>query len=199
MWACCCKPGLTLQTVFLFIYHKWRHLTAKPSAVITPPFATVPLLHLSVCPCSEGPCPALRHIAVDVGLLKLPHFMLPWFLCAHMLGDYGRPFKQAVDEIIRALWAMHWHHKHCALSCPLRRVMLVIFLKSVKVRPASLTQVNCSGSYWMLPWIHLPSKRWWRAAILTNAKCFFFCFFIMYITSLTAVWVLFESLYRTEL
>lgn len=119
--------------------------------------------------------------------------MLPWFLCAHMLGDYGRPFKQAVDEIIRALWAMYWHHKHCALSCPLRRVMLVIFLKSVKVRFASLTQVNCSGSYWTLPWINLPSKRWWWAAILTNAKCFFI--YIMYITSLTAAWVLFESLY----
>lgn len=125
--------------------------------------------------------------------------MLPWFLCAHMLGDCGRPFKQAVDEIICALWAMRWHHKHCALSCPLRRVMLVIFLKSVKVRPASLTQVNCSGSYWMLPWIHLPSKRWWWAAILTNAKWVFFVLFFFYNVhhfincSMSPVWITIQN------
>lgn len=154
---------LSLQTAFLLFYYKWRYVASKPSAVITLPFATIPVLHLSVCPCSKGPCPVLRDIAVEVGLLNLPHFMLPWLLCAHMLGDYGRPFKHPVDEIIRALWAMYWHHKHCALSCPLRLIMLVIYLKSlVKVSPASLKhRENCSGSCWMLLWINLQSKRWW--------------------------------------
>ncbi len=85
------------------------------------------------------PCPVLRDIAAEVRLLDIPHFMLPWRLCVHMLEDYVRPFKHPVDEIIRALWAMRWHHKHRALSCSLALLMWAVCLKSlVEVKPASL-------------------------------------------------------------
>lgn len=89
--------------ILSFKYKELRFLTLKPSAVITPSLAPILVLHFSVYPCLKGPCPVLRDIAAEVGLLDHPHFMLPWLLCAHMLGDYGRPFKHPVDEIIRAL------------------------------------------------------------------------------------------------
>lgn len=104
-----------------------------------------PSLHLSMfqdlreCHHHRQRCPVLRDIAAEVWLLDLPRFTLPWCLCVHMLGDYVRPLKHPVDETIRALWAMHWHHKHCALSCPLGLFMWVIFLKLlVEVKPVSL-------------------------------------------------------------
>lgn len=104
-----------------------------------------PSLHLSMfqdlreCHHHTQPCPVLRYIAAEVWPVDLPHVMLPWLLCVHMLWDYVRPFKHPVDEIIRALWAMYWHHKRCALSCPLALLMWVIFLKVfVEVKPASL-------------------------------------------------------------
>lgn len=135
---------LSLQTAFLCIINGVS-FHPKPSAVISPPFATNPVLHLSICLCPETwgsitiTCPVPWDITEEVGLLDLPHFMVPWLLYAHMVGDYGRPFKHPVDEIIQALWGMYWHHKHCALSCPLGPIMRAIFLKLlVRVKPVSL-------------------------------------------------------------
>lgn len=125
--------------------------------------------------------------------------MLPWLLCAHMLGDYWRPFKQPVDEIIRASWAMYWHHKHCALCCPLRLIMLVIFffLKSlVKVRPASgnhgltsVTAVQCRREFiW-----RFKRDNTCNLNVTCSAKSFLIFFFTLVFASYSAVWVVFET------
>lgn len=124
-------------------YYKWRFLPSEPSAVTTPPFchhSSSPSLHLSVFQDlreyhhHRQPCPVLRDTAAEVWLLDLPHFMLPWCLCVHMLGDYVRPLKHPVDEIICALWAMYWHHKHYAL-----------FLSSLAINAGDIFKVACQG------------------------------------------------------
>lgn len=132
-------------------YYKWRFLPSKPSAVIAPPFSTIPVLHLSICPRLEGVSSssspshkalssAERHCSRSATVRPPhPHFTLPWRLCVHMVRDYMWPLKHPVDEIICALWAMYWHHKQCALSCPLGQLTWVWFLKLlVEVKPASL-------------------------------------------------------------
>lgn len=94
-------------------------------------YSSSPSLHLFIHKGNTQCCETLQYKRD----CETSHFMLPWLLCAHMLEDYGRPFKHPGDEIIHALWAMYWHRKHCALSCPLG---LIIMKSLVKVRSASL-------------------------------------------------------------
>lgn len=116
---------LLLASVLLFwVLSKWRFLPSKPSAVITPPFASSS--HPSICPCSKtwesmtitdfSLCSSERHCCRNV----TPSFHAPLArMCAHRRGrvDYMWPLEHSVDEINRARWAMYWHHKHCTLSC----------------------------------------------------------------------------------
>lgn len=102
-------------------------------------FSVSPSVHV---PRLEGVTPsqaAVSSAGRHCGTVRPPSFHASQHLRGHMLGDYGRPFKRPVDEIIHALWAMHWQHKRCALSCLLELILWVMFLKLlVEVKPASL-------------------------------------------------------------
>lgn len=104
-------------------------------------FSISPSVHvprLKGVPPSEAAMSSAGRQCGRSGTVRPPSFHAPLALmCAHA-GDYGRPFRHPIDEIIHALWAMHWHYKHCALSCPLGLIIWVIFLKlHVEVTPAS--------------------------------------------------------------
>lgn len=83
---------LLLASVLLFwVLSKWRFLPSKPSAVITPPFASSS--HPSICPCSKtwesmtitdfSLCSSERHCCRNV----TPSFHAPLArMCAHRRG-----------------------------------------------------------------------------------------------------------------
>lgn len=129
---------LLLANVLLFwVLSKWWFLPSKPSAVITPPFATSSSSHPSICPCSKtwesmtitdlSLCSAERHCHRHVTASF--HGPLALMRAHRRAGGwiYIRPVKHSVDEIIRALWGIYRHHKHCTRLCS-RAIKVDVFL-----------------------------------------------------------------------
>lgn len=112
-------PALCMVSVYF--WSSWLQLHAS----------TLPVAHLQLVyhrsPFSQ--CSASsRHLSISGGPSKMccwvAHFMLPWLLCVAMQGDCGRSFRRP-DGLVCALWAMDWHHKHCALPRPPRLITLL--------------------------------------------------------------------------
>lgn len=96
-------------------------------------------LHLCknwVSPSQASLSSAERHCSRRV-TVRPPSFHVPLALMWIMWGHSNTQLIWV--ELICVLWAVYWHQKHCALSCPLGLLMWVIFLKMlVKVKSVSL-------------------------------------------------------------
>lgn len=98
------------QLVAGMYFRVWSASTLLATSPVFHPFPNVPLLIFNLAYLREHP--GCCWVTAEVGL---SHFMLAWLLCVHMQGNCGRPFRRPVDGIVRALWAMYWHHKQGAL------------------------------------------------------------------------------------
>lgn len=124
------------------LYYKFRLLPSKPSAVIPPPFATIPVLHLSICPYSK----TWGSVTITGSSVQCWETVWKKWDCQTSLiscspGSYVRTCWGLWEAIQTPNW---WDHS-CSLSHALTLQTLCPFLSSRTNNMGNIFEVACWG------------------------------------------------------